>query len=99
MFEFLQTEQIADVTVIVVDRDGHVLRQLALHADRVAERMRSVEAVGDRGGTKLRRNDRVGQQPGRAEDEVSRRLPDGGARLVRILLRRQPRQRLDVVGA
>ena len=49
-----ETEQIADVAVKVVDRDGHVVGQLALHADLEAERMRRVEAVGDRGGTKLR---------------------------------------------
>ena len=92
-----ETEQIADVSVEVVDRDGHVVGQLMLHADVVAERMRGVEALSDRGRTKLRRDDHVGQQAGRTENEIPRRLSDRRARLIRILLRRQPRQGLDVV--
>src|SRR4029453_11612000 len=57
-----ETEQIADVAVIVVGRDGHIRRQLALNADRESERIRRVEVVVDRRGTQLSRNDRVGQQ-------------------------------------
>ena len=52
-----------------------------------------------RGGPQLRRDDGVGQVARRAEDEISLRLSDRGARLVRILLRRQPRQPLHVVDA
>ena len=52
-----------------------------------------------RGGPQLRRDDGVGQVAGRAEHEIALRLPDRGARLVRVLLRREARQVLHVVGA
>ena len=84
-------EQVADVAVKVVRLDRHVGGQLALHADVVAERVRRVEAVGDGGGPQLRRDDGVGEIAGRAEDEIPLRLSDRGARLIRILLRRQAR--------
>src|SRR5262245_1587274 len=58
--------------------------------------MRSLEGSINAGGEELRRNCRMSQRPERPEEKESSRSSDGGARLSRILLWRQPRQRLHV---